>query len=226
MNTFKASKIMNCGIITNDLPQKIDQSVVRYNGMPFWVRCQGGDNVSLHPIEDTNSLTQVVSVRDPLFDISSIPLGYVNYRLWKTTVWVTRFPVRKYKQGLTSQNIRTHYFPNLLYSNSNGGWPRSADILFTKTFKDSIMDIFPPLENALKGLRGIHKTQPTTHYSVAVSRDIALVIDEQAIIQVFYKNAYVGWIAPNDHIVVVNSANGLGWIVSKYLSEHLGWTVE
>jgi hypothetical protein len=216
-------KIMNCEIMTNDLGQKIGDTIVRYDGIPYYVRVAAGDLINLFDVASPSGKTvQQVDARDPLFDISSLPLGYVNYQLWKQTFYVTRFPKRQVKQGVIPQNTKINYFPNLHWT---GGFPRSQDVLFNKAFKDSVMGVFPPLENAIKGLRGIHTSNPSTHYSVAISRDIALVIDEQAIVKVYYKNRYVGWIAPNDNIVNVNETDGMGWVVSKYLSDVLGWVI-
>lgn len=218
---------MKCEISTQDLPQKLDQTIIRYDDVPYYLRIEGGEQVRLYEL--TRGLDKVfgsVSVRDDKIDISSVPLGYVNYIPWKAVFYLTRQPTRKVKQGLTIQNVKSSYFPGVQFITDNHFYPKAQEILFHKSFKESVMGQFPGLQNALKGLRGIHKSENRGHYSAAISQDIALLIDEQGIIKVYYKNDYVGWIPPNEFTVLVNEKNGLGWVVSRYLSHELGWTIE
>ena len=98
------------------------------------------------------------------------------------------------------------------------------DVLFHRSFADSVEGIFPDLLGSIATLRR-NLDLNLTEGEVAISRCIALSIDAQGIIKVFYKNLYVGWIAPDNDIVHVKRGD-LAWVVSHYLSHVLGWKVD
>lgn len=211
---------MRCTIIPEDIPQKISESIFRYKGVPYYVKNAGAGYISLYLLTDLNgSVFKKIKFDDPDFDFSSIPLGYVNYEEYKHTPYLSRTPVRKVKQGVNGQNVKMYFIPGGELNKKYGF--NSASVLYSQGFINMTQDMYPSLEEAMIKLR--KKKEKIAE--IAISRNIALLIDEQDIIKVFYKNQYVGWIQPNKYLVHVKS-NDLGWVVSKYLSHILGWQID
>jgi hypothetical protein len=211
---------MKCNIIPQDAPQKIGDSIFRYGGEPFYFKAIGGSNLEMYHIADMKKPVKAISYEDPLFDFSSVPLGYVNAKMFLHVVYLKRIPVRKVKQGVNQHNVRLEILPD-----GNGQKMFNiSNILYSKSFYDATMGRYPSLEDSLDALRK-HVFDREKTAQVAVSRNIALSIDSQGVIRVFFKNQYVGWIQPNKFIVHVKN-DELGWVVSKYLSHILGWQID
>lgn len=205
---------MKCTIIPGDISQKMDSSIFRYKKIPYWVSYEGGTIIRLLNIPD-QEIKYKIDFNDPDLDFSSCPLGYLNYVPYKSVGYLVRIPVRKVKQGVNSQNtkvIRLPGHPNLPFNVNSA--------LSSKSFVDMVTGKYPSLETALSTLR---KSDPESQ--IAVSRDIALTVDEQGIIKVYYKNNYVGWIQPNKFVVHIKNTD-MGWVVSKCLSHVLGWELD
>lgn len=211
---------MKCTIIPGDIGQKMSESIFRYKGVPYFVKEAGGKKIELYELDKVqggHGPIDVIPFNHDDLDFSSVPLGYVNYTRndWSHVVYISRYPVRKVKQGINNHNTRYKFLPDAVDLK-----PVSLqNVLFSKAFVDSVIGIFPSLESSLNVLRKNDKKE------IAISRDIALSIDEQGIIKVYYKNKYVGWIQPDKFTVHVKR-DDLGWVVSRYLSHVLGWTVD
>ncbi len=210
-------------IIPADVNQKLDGCVFRYKGVPYMVRAGGGGaQVTLYELTNPHKIYAQIKYNDPDLDISSVPLGYVNRVMFDDVSYLIRNPIRRVKQGVNEQNTKVVPLP---------GRPRLVNVhnfIWSQGFIDAVTNKFPPLDVALKSLRqrlNVVNMQEIRYQSMAISRDIALMIDEMGIITVFYKNNYVGWIQPNKDIVHVKS-NELGWVVSRYLSHILGWVID
>lgn len=217
---------MKCNILTKDIEQKLHGCIIRYKGHPYYATFYGGDQMKLYNVgkNQNESYKYTVSIYDDEFDISSVPLGYVNgdHKDYMYVSYVTRNPIRKVRQGICTTNLNLDYLPNSPFR----GIARLDHTFRSKGFEDTITGSFMPLGNALKTLRSPFKDTEQKYREIAISREIALTIDELGLIKVYFKNTYVGWIAPNEFIVHVPSDNGKAWVVSRYLSHILGWTID
>lgn len=208
---------MKCTIIPNDISQKMAESIFKYQGRPYYVRHSGGNKIDLYELQNaTGHIVYTIKYDDDGLDFSSIPLGYVNLKPYVAVVYLTRVPVRKVKQGINTSNTKMNSLPGSLKKGYN-----MTSTLFSEGFVNMAIEKYPSLEESLEKLR----KKDSKSGEVAISRSIALMIDEQDIIKVFYKNEYVGWIQPGKFLVHVKS-DGLGWVVSKYLSHILGWQID
>lgn len=218
-------------IQAQDVQQKLDSCIFRYKGVPYYVRGKNA-TLSLYVLGNQNeNAAHQIPYNDPDLDISSIPLGYVNVpnpsdKGAYFVYYFTRIPVRRVKQGVTTENTNMSALPGA------NKMAQKSNVMFSKSMTDSIIGNFPKLDIALKELRRLVASKDaeilqgkSARFEIAISRSIALVIDQMGIIRVYHKNVYIGWIAPDDYVIHVKS-NDLGWIVSKYLHHILGWKVD
>lgn len=211
---------MRCNIPARDLAQKLDGTICRYKGDPVLVRVDDAV-LNLYPVTDTRGKRIArINPSDPDFDIAGVPLGYIqsadNINVW----YLSRIPVRRTKQGLEPRSVRVR---NISGTNVDHKTPAQI-VIYTEGFKQMVLNQYIPLGDAMKLLRDRWASDSTPAWQVAISRNIALGIDKQGIIKVFYKTEYVGWIAPDQFTVNVK-ADAFSWVVSKYLSHELDWKV-
>lgn len=197
---------MRCKFPERDLAQRLDATICRFRGLPVYVRVTGrGLTLYSLPSGGKKALYEI-RADDPEFDISTIPLGYVQIAP-DIVVYTSRRPQRLYKQGLASESISWKFTNN----NNNHRVPIN---FFNVAFENMVLGAYPDLRDALHILR-----KSDTEKEVAISRDIALKYNPNLkIISVYFKgeDAEVGWIVPDTNIVIVPSSEK-GWIVSQNL---------
>lgn len=207
---------MRCKYPERDLSQRLDSTICRYKGFPYFVRVTGR-LLSLYHLSKINKLKSlsddnpalVINPNDELFDISTVPLGY--FQSGKQVIYASRRPQRIYKQGLSSDSIT---FRGLNDTNAVGS-------IFSKQFESMILGDYPSLNHALESL----KIEKEIAVEIAISRDVALKLNPQLrTIRVFYKNEEMGWLMEGTDIVVVPSVEK-GWIISLYLS-YFNWKIQ
>lgn len=217
---------MRCRIPERDLGLKLNDTICRYKGEPVWVRVEGG-TIYLYKLPDVNTSGRwftTIKSNDPDLDVASVPLGYMqgdgNNR--NSVFYLSRIPIRKVKQGLPLTAIKSVQVGD----DSNG--PRGkapSGAYLNNSFVRMVKNDYPKLPDAMKMLRGLHSKDSSKVYQAAISRDIAIEINQMGIINVHYKKVFVGWIQPDKNIVHVPTSE-LSWVISKYLSEHLDWVVD
>lgn len=210
----------NC-IIPADQNQRFNGTIICYKGVPYYVSMDG-PVMLLYSLEQMNPgagvrprIAHKVDPYDDDVDISSIPLGFVNFAGLQSVVYCYRMPKRKFQQGISEHTCHFEWLPDHTKVEGQQRVYRMRDVLYTLEFIASVTQQYPTLEEALKTLKDWKETYKRGE--VAISRDVALAIDAMGIIRVYYKNSQVGWIPPGKCIVNVPSTE-MGWIVSMYLS--------
>ncbi len=218
-------------IIPQDHNARFHGTIIRYDEKPYYVLVSGPAmhlynpsrvmNCHFHP-NGNDADVKGVDPYDDKLDISSIPLGYVNRTNIRSAVYLIRRPVRKFQQGISEACVIQAYLPeHIKHANEANVLNRTRDTLYSTDFEDMVNGKYPTLDVALKAIREWQKVDGRGE--VAVDREIALAIDGMGIIRVYFRNSYVGWIAPDKKTVNVPS-NDMGWIVSMYLSG-LNWEI-
>lgn len=203
---------MRCVFRGNDLIQKIDRTVCRYKGTPYYCKAVGNDKVELSPVHNLTNPYTIIHVNDDDFDVSSLPLGY--FQKSKTTVcFVERKPIRRWKQGIDSQGIK-------IFGISQDDMKHHPEQIFCQGFTDSIENKFPDCHQGIAILRkSVDKDM-----EIAISRDVALKwICDLQVIHVYYRMKIVGMIPIDSHTVFIPS-NDISWIITRYLSS-FNWEV-
>src|SRR3546814_263156 len=124
----------------------IADRVIRFKGQPVYVHEIGFYDgprgpyelifryIGEHPANFGKALTN-----DPQIDMSPVPLGLLSYPgedhrgSWKKTVMVSRVPVRKWKWGLSVNNIHIGVMENRYLP------PAKADVIVSAALRDTIM---------------------------------------------------------------------------------------
>ena len=212
---------MRCKIPARDLAQKLDQSICRYDKLPVYCRVMQKGVIHLYPLDNLNEYVHVIKPNDEKFDISGIPLGCIQGRRESNRVfYLSRVPWRRTKQGLQ--------YPSLVIRKLGETNPLRTDpasIVFSTNFINMVMGNYPTLKDAIDTIRQQHKRNPEDIHQIAISIDIALSINAMGIIYVYFKNQFVGWMAPDTMTVIVPHSDK-ALIVSKFLSHELSWKVE
>jgi hypothetical protein len=144
----------------------------------------------------------------------------------KFDVWyLSRIPLRKVKQGLCMQAISCRKLGTREDRTMRTGGSPIQRLMFSQNFVDLVMGKYPTLKEVMNNLRAEHAKDNSKIYQLAVSRDIALEINEMGVVNVHYKNQFVGWIQPDAWVVHVPRSDK-SWVVSRYLAHVLDWTVD
>lgn len=203
---------MRCKYSDKDLAQRLDHTICRYDGLPYAVRYAGKNELWLYSVPSRREGDPVLRINseDPRFDVSTVPLGYVQ-ETDKMVIYAYRRPTRMYKQGMHADACGGRTLTNQVYSPT----------MFSKPFENMITGTYPSLENTLEKFKKVDDRD----HEVAISRDIALRFTHVSkLVFIFYKNDEVGWMRLGTNTVVVPNTNK-GWIISKYLS-HFNWKID
>jgi hypothetical protein len=95
-----------------DVRQKIDLSIIRYNGKAYYARHNGESNlITLYRVEkkaatqeEIVAKSKKVSYTDKNLDYSSPPLGFMNSNE-NMCIFLSRIPSRRFSSGLVNQSL-------------------------------------------------------------------------------------------------------------------------
>jgi hypothetical protein len=167
---------MKCRYVGGDIKKYLDECFIRYNGVPYYASVDG---LNVHLIDlETRQATAVVRGDDPLLDISSIPLGYVNIGR-DYCLHIKRYPYRKWKQGVCMANIQV----SIIGRTADAG-RITKDHLICQEFKNSILGNFPNWTTAFRMLSTKERCSVALSNSVGVKRNdhtLEFLVDEQVI---------------------------------------------
>lgn len=200
----------------NDYNSRLHNSVVLYDGRPVNVIVVDHTRFDITPIH-TESKDKTISIKpdDPLLDISTPPLGWMNYGNVDNpqgyAVYLERLPVRKWRQGLCHQN--SHAF---VLSREGLVKRNSRDYIYTKGYENLVDRTYPDLDTAIKFL--VNKK-----ISIALNREIGLVMKGETV-SVYYKTSEVGYFNLEDRIVHIPKETN-SEIISRLLSG-IKWVID
>lgn len=210
---------MKCKYSARDLNQRLGDSIIRYKGIPYWVDVDGARLMLTNLVTKTNDF--IVNSKDVDLDISTIPLGYINYVNKSTkenrVYYCSRKPLRLYKQGVDRRTLKV---TNLENENEVNSDLKNA-LMFSQGFVDMVVGQFP-FKTIMDAVHHLNKSEKEEE-EVAFSREIALKRTKLQTINVYFRDEIVGYLAANSNILQVPS-NEKGWIVSRYMNG-LGWIV-
>ncbi len=171
------------GLMLNETIRREAERALRANNNPRPRNDRLLDNPSvlellLRPLGRSDLLR--VPQTDKKLNCNSFKLGMVNLRNG-CTVHISRDPVRRYSQGLTSENSRTF----TIGGDRRVSW--NAVLSNAKEFNQALSGEYPPLNEVLKNIAdGSYRCR-------AFSRHMALSLDDGlGIIVLWYKNLKVG----------------------------------
>lgn len=198
---------MLCKWENQDVNSRLSGTIVRYRREPVYVEVANHDTLHLYDItKEMRKPKYIISPKDVEFDVSTPPLGYVNYPYG--VVYLSRSPRRVYKQGLASNNTCFYSLPS-----QTGDIRRADGRLTSQEVYDCIVGNYPDVNSVLKQLRSGKVV------SKAISRDVAFQIDSIGMVSVYYDQVLCGHILPNKKKVTIPDSN-IKWIVKDRLEEY------
>lgn len=203
---------MRCKYLEQDYEQKMHGGVAFYDGKPVLVSATRGI-INITDFPEQRERGRVIEKDDPLLDLSSPKLGYVNFK--NGAYYIVRKPERKYKQTLT--------YGAISFWDPSTEKPVNASaeaIFFSKEFAAMLLGVYPKVEDVIKTLNNENSKVKAR----AIDRDVCIAKDSYDIIRVYYKFDEVGIINQNETTVRVPKSE-LSWVISKYLRNY-GWQVD
>ena len=126
---------------TNDeITMRLGQSVIMYGLEPFYVHSASLNSLTLLPvpIRGGGEGAHGVEPRDRLLNAHQYTIGYMNL---DPCQFLYRIPVRKFKQGLTAQNMSV--------PRNRLGPIQFNTVITMKPFRDMLMNNYPPFQRSL-----------------------------------------------------------------------------
>jgi len=126
-----------------DAQMRLTGCVVRYKDDPVYIHSVNhsearGIYASLSILGTDDQVRR--GVNDPEWDYRPIPTGYMNYG--HNAFYITRIPIRKWKQGLHADNVV-----------SLPGTRRVMDLVRTEEFKSVVKNLYPTFDDINKMVR-------------------------------------------------------------------------
>lgn len=203
---------MRVKYLPQDNDARIHGGIVRYNGTPYILSLNSQTEFFLSPIyRKVGSEVLLVKSEDPLLDVSSPPLGYVNGKA--ACLYLMRKPERKYKQTLRTDSVIGFFTDGRIADNST-----VHSVMFSKAGESMFLGVYPELKFATSKI-----TNDTGVSSIALSRYVALHRNGDDT-YVLIKNEIVGVYDHKETKVTLKKSN-YSWIPERYLSQ-FEWKVE
>lgn len=185
----------------DDYSARFNDSICRFKGEPYRVQVHSRTRFDLIPLTNRGDVI-TINPQDDDFDISSIPMGYMNHN--GIAVSCVRRSQRRYTQGVTQRNVS-------FFSISGERSPNHDGIsVYSTAVHAMVMNSYPSVESAIETLRS-GKAQ-----SIAISRRVALEINRMGVISVYVMYRMLGWIPPEKDYVVLEDSK-----VSEVLRDEL-----
>lgn len=202
---------MKCRYVGGDIKKYLEECFIRYEGVPYYASVDGQ---SVHLVDlETRSTVKVVRGDDPLLDISSITLGWVNINKY-FAVHIKRQPYRRWKQGVAFSNITIFKL-----ANKDEHEEVSKNSLLNREFKNSILGIYPSYEDAFR------LVTTKKRVSVAISNTIA-VKRVASTLEFYFDEEKFGEMSLEEKGVVKVKKNDYSWVGIIELSKIKGLEIK
>lgn len=173
-----------------DVRQKVDQTIIRYNGKAFYARHNGdSDKITLYKVEKgtpgENRKGKSLSFDDNSFDFSSPPLGFMNVNE-SSCIFLSRIPSRRFSSGLAAHSLEGTSL-NGQRCNLPFEFPWSDDL------RKVIEDEYVPATTILRNYK-----DKETAWSQAFSRNLAFGFTKTNGLRLFHKHIPIAFYNPRN----------------------------
>lgn len=161
-----------------DIQQKLEKSILMRNNRPYIFLQFGGAKVRVFDLLDQKET--VIDYNEDDWKAPLPRLGMVNIN--GSVVLAKRIPIRRYKLGLSNENLDVQTIPGIVYPDRGGDRSvREVMGLKSKALAQTIMGQFPSLTQAI---------QKVTQFDGAVAFDRQFCVTSD--MQLYYKDTCVG----------------------------------
>lgn len=202
-------RMKNSFELCSDIEARLNRTVCLYDGEPYRVETDG-HQMYLYDLLSKNP-PQKIDAHDPLLDISSVEIGYMNFKPETPgvgnkrgfTQFVCRSPGKQWKQALCLDRLD-------IYSHTDGQHTFCTHVN-PENIYDMVKGIYPSVVEAVWNLsQGLYD-------SIAISRDVALINNLTGTINLNILREPVGTLIPGHQKVFVKDQEYI-WVIKKSLS--------
>lgn len=182
--------------LPEDVPMRLSNCVVMYDDKPVMIGevTVDGDIVMMNAKHLSNGMNFIIELPDDKLSLRPVPVGYVNHD--KQAVYVSRNPVRRYKQGLHHQNVRLNYAAAGGGANLLRAHGRQSDVISGRGMSECIHNSYFSMADAIRLLEDGDRRSVAFHRKWAVSED-----DTVGLRHLFYRGREVGTLTDNGPIL-------------------------
>lgn len=208
------TKMRNQYKTDKDVYDRLNGTVVSYDGEPHFLQCEGGlSKTYIYPLKDyPASKKKKVDPLDEKLDIQSFELGYLNIDpkcpLNRNSLgfacYLERGPVKQYHQGIRPQSL------SCLSPISSRDVTLGVSYLGAPLYK-MIKNEYP------KAVEAVWMLNSGTHKSVAISRDVVLIPESSGLITVGWRRKNIGVMVPSMGKVLLKDHEFV-WVLERILS--------
>ncbi len=169
-----------------DTSMRLDASLIRYKGVPYWVQVTGSNSkIRLFELKaGMQNFVHELDANDEDIDVSSVEIGYCNHETMGT-IYITRAPYRKQKQGLSSVNA---LWASVGSSSCSSLKSLTSTQFFDKGISDAVQNKYPLVKDALEKL----KKSAGEWVNVAISGNFCLSKNSKGSIDVYFEQSKIG----------------------------------
>lgn len=191
-------------VSAEDIRTKLHGSWVYFDGVPVYVKTGQNDDyrkIQIYEMKDRDFLrARTVSVCDEGFNQLVFPMGWFQSKYNSLALYAQRIPVRRYKQGLTEDNL------SMSFIREGQEVPLGANSI---TIDELLRQEFPSVNEALEIVK--------TSGSCALSSDVALIKQGEEI-RVYVGLSDVGRFHPETRTTEVTK-HGMYSVISSDLEK-------
>lgn len=198
-------KMPNLYRATNDVRDRLNGCILRYDGKLIYCMQETATTLLLYNLRQDTVIKKIM-VDDPLLDISSIELGYMNLennQKENVVRYAKRHPQKQYAQGIRPDHLTWHTIDGQETSAALG---RGTYNYTQEGFAQSIYGTFPMFD----------AIEWETLNEVALSQMVALKKIDIGLVLVYFRTRNVGYIEPGKKVVKVPDDDS-AWVVHRYL---------
>lgn len=179
-----------------DVRMRLHDSFLRYKNNHYYALHPGQeDRTTLLQLCDVPTKKPVITIdaNDPELDVTSPPLGYVQYPKWNGCVFMSRIPFRRQKQGVSHDSVSVY---NVWDMREMMG---SRVYFHTEFFLSNLNGVFPTYDGVLAS---IHKSKETD-IARAFDRSFCILYkkDKETLLQ--YNGTNIGTIDISSKLVTL-----------------------
>ena len=208
------TKMRNHYKTDKDIYDRLNGTVVSYDGEPHYLQCEGGHaQTYIYPLKDyPNAKKQKIDPLDEKLDIQSFELGYLNIDPMcplngnKTgfAFYLQRDPRKQYHQGIRPQTLSC------------------LSPIEDRQMNKAVSYVGAPLRKMIKNeypkaVEAVWMINSGTYESVALSRDIVLVAESSGLITVGWRRKNIGVMVPSMNRVLLKDHEFV-WVLERILS--------
>lgn len=195
----------------SDVSSRLDRTIGIYKGEPVYITVSenalGVYNLEKFP----NSKPIMIPWDDPDLDISSVELGYVNLvpncplngSKFGQAAWCARTSQRQYRQGVDPNRILSQ---SPVEGRQGAGYSVCGYPLY-----NLIKDKYPSV------MESVWMLTAKTHTSVAISREVCLIMEDSGVITVAINRENIGSLIPSEGRVFIKDHEFL-WVIQSLLT--------